>query len=1005
MSNEDGGEKDIKKTLNVIQCLIRAGANINAADYAGNTPFHDAIEWDCYWRSVQINLKSILKAGGVATKSNHRGQTALHMAAALKSDSQYHISNGFPSRLDFLLQQDLAIDLHARDDEGIMAIHLAASTSDINTWQLTRAGADLQAQTLDGRTPLHFAAKAAQSNVVGLLCQLYREESWAIDQKDANSRTPLHEAACSGNSECVYFLLQSGADPNVKDKQGQTPLHAAAEHHGDTGKLRQLRKYEKLPYWEDPPRGKRRLAAYLDVKRGVSNAQSRLSLAIGQEEEARIIQDVVRLLLSAGADPAAFDKFEHTAYDVAVMLGSEAVVDVLLPRRQEVPSETKAASLNPLADRWCSTRTIHAQDIVKSINTDDIKLHTLLETAICLKNEAVVEAVLRAGADPTTITADGLTAMHTVAHWGLTSMMKIMSSYVVDMNTFSPPLLHAAARRELSNIQMVDLLIKLGVNVDALYQEKATKYHNSGSPIPSYTTMHIFAAGELWWHVSALQSLCGAGADMELTDGDGKTALQCALSGNRSGYCGTGFWRDQTLEVLLTQGANINALSPDNGSTPLIAALESKRGAKLIQKLLDRGANISLGKLPALFAAIESEDPEATAAILEAGADFNAIYRPEYAKRYNSGPKSETPLLAAARKDGNMAVGTDIANSRASIMTLLLQHGSNPVMELNHGETTVLHEIAYFSGLLGPILKAGVDLEINDRQGRTPLLVACSPIDASYLTVEGEYAAQELIRAGANIHATDNAGSTPLHLAAASGLGQTTSLLISHGASVSATNNAGLTPLYYALSYPNYIKKFQTIRTLLSAGADPLVTGSNGETALHLLAPSLIYLSPADGPDARELRYQTRDQTDYFAEFIQLYQRFVEAGCDRNARDNFGNTPLFPYVAEVKPRNEILGTVPPAGRDIKRMFEQHDVFAVNDEGDTLLHVAAGRKGDDKGYRYYRERPSDRVSVTLFRELMERGLDPRRENKRGLSALDVAAACGKEGVLGLFGRED
>lgn len=44
-------------------------------------------------------------------------------------------------------------------------------------------------------------------------------------------------------------------------------------------------------------------------------------------------------------------------------------------------------------------------------------------------------------------------------------------------------------------------------------------------------------------------------------------------------------------------------------------------------------------------------------------------------------------------------------------------------------------------------------------------------------------------------------------------------------------------------------------------------------------------------------------------------------------------------------------------------------------------------------------------MTLFRELMEAGLDPRKENKRGLSALDVAATHRREGVLKLFRRED
>lgn len=37
--------------------------------------------------------------------------------------------------------------------------------------------------------------------------------------------------------------------------------------------------------------------------------------------------------------------------------------------------------------------------------------------------------------------------------------------------------------------------------------------------------------------------------------------------------------------------------------------------------------------------------------------------------------------------------------------------------------------------------------------------------------------------------------------------------------------------------------------------------------------------------------------------------------------------------------------------------------------------------------------------------MARGLDPRKENKSGLTALDVAATCGQQGILELFAREE
>jgi ankyrin repeat protein len=259
-----------------------------------------------------------------------------------------------------------------------------------------------------------------------------------------------------------------------------------------------------------------------------------------------------------------------------------------------------------------------------------------------------------------------------------------------------------------------------------------------------------------------------------------------------------GFWRDETLEVLLRHGANINALSPDNSSTPLIAALESGRGRKLIQKLLDAGADITLGKVPALFVAIESEDPQATEAVLDAGADVNAVHRPEEPNQWCHDPKVKTPLLAAAAypKDVFKRIGkperNNVEGARVATITLLLKRGANPLLELQDEKTTVLHEIAYRHGIIAPILKAGIDLEIKDSEGRTPLLSACGPVDYPYRVTEDNFTPRELILAGANIHATDNAGSTPLHLAVQSGLLETVTLLLEKGATVSRLNNARL---------------------------------------------------------------------------------------------------------------------------------------------------------------------------------------------------------------------
>ncbi|TVY45194.1 Serine/threonine-protein phosphatase 6 regulatory ankyrin repeat subunit C [Lachnellula occidentalis] len=991
MSNEDHGPKDRQKTSKVMGALIKAGADINAADIDGNTPFHDAMTSTGGVLSVKIRLDEILKLGGLANVSDYHGRTALHKVAALSNhsyDSRWDIFD----RISFLLQPRFHIDINARDNQGITAIHCAASALDSSTWMLFQAGADLCAQANDGRTPLLFAAGAAQSNAVALLCKMYGENSWDVNHKDETGRTALHYATSSGNSESVYYLLNAGANPNSRDKYGLTALHVAAESQVDMSETRAQLKPPSAWRYQHLPDGLTRLGPLMDRRRYSSfhDIQWKLELIICQEAEACMIQDVVGLLLSAGAKPDIPNQSGRTAYDVALLHDFEDMAVIL--------SSAMASAPKSLAGQWSSVRTQNAEALIQNIDIETADPYTLLQTAIYLKNDSLLHGLLRAGVSPTALGPEQLTPVHTIAHWGLKSMMKIVASHVEDLNIFSPPLLHAAASRKQSNIQMVELLIALGANVSAFYQEVDDDgCRSTGAPVPSYAAAHILAVGSEWWNSSALEKLCEAGADLEITDGDGNTVLQCALNGTKCGSQTPGFWRDETLDVLLKHGANINALSPKNGQTPLIAALESKRGHKIVKRLLDSGANVNLGEAPAIFTAIESGDPEAIGALIDAGAEVNTSYRPKKPRR----PLVETPLIAAAIKEPfTLSMSQTKPEIREAIMDLLLQRGANPLLKLLDGETTVLHQIARNHGLIQSIVKAGADLEIQDVQGRTPLLSACSPVAQYYRGTEDESTPRDLILGGANIHAKDKAGSTTLHLAAESGLEKTVTLLLAKGAPVLATNNAGICSLYYTLIQPGWRKTLKLTNELLSAGADPLSKGPNGETALHLLSPRLLQHSPNTGEEYGVYPSQACDKRDILAEFRNLYQRFVDGGCERNGRDDNGDTPLFPYVKEIKHRSDMCTIETPAEEDVRNMFDGHDVFAVNYDGDTLLHAVAGREDDEEG----QTESTEIDGVFLFKELVARGVDPRKENKKGLSALDVAAACGRQSILGLFARE-
>jgi ankyrin repeat protein len=335
-------------------------------------------------------------------------------------------------------------------------------------------------------------------------------------------------------------------------------------------------------------------------------------------------------------------------------------------------------------------------------------------------------------------------------------------------------------------------------------------------------------------------------------------------------------------------------------------------------------------------------------------------------------------------------------------MALLISHGANPYRPLKEGTTTVFHEICAVNGLVRAIIEAGIDLEIKDGEGRTPLLRSC---DLTHLTftfhraIQGEHVSLELIKGGANVHAIDNSGSTTLHYAIKSALNKTIKILIDRSVSPTAKDKAGFSPLYYALNPTDYCTLMHTglgaVNALLDAGADPLEKGPDGRTALHCLAPYLMKLSSLDGRDLLN-EYRKPDDPNYFAEFSKLYTRLVDAGCDREARNKDGNTPLFGYVAAEKQYSEVETPNPPDPKDMRKMFAEHDIHAINNEGDTLLHVVARREEDCMC-------PGD--TLELFKLLVELGLDPTQENKRRVSALDIAAAYGNEKILALYARNE
>lgn len=93
--------------------------------------------------------------------------------------------------------------------------------------RLLEYGADTEvADDLSGNTPLHTAAKHGRTDIAALLL----EGGADPDSRARQGETPLHVAVGEANSlDMVRLLLEHGADPNAETHWGKLPLEYAAD--------------------------------------------------------------------------------------------------------------------------------------------------------------------------------------------------------------------------------------------------------------------------------------------------------------------------------------------------------------------------------------------------------------------------------------------------------------------------------------------------------------------------------------------------------------------------------------------------------------------------------------------------------------------------------------------------------------------------------------------------------------------------------------------------------
>ncbi|XP_046351033.2 serine/threonine-protein phosphatase 6 regulatory ankyrin repeat subunit A-like [Haliotis rufescens] len=193
----------------LVKVLIRAGANLKHKRFNGYTPLHEAVS-----RGRDGVVMELLSAGADVHVVDNGKETPLHIACLF----------GHTAIVQMLLGAGASVNA-TKGPRGVSPIHLAAFQGSPKTiHMLVNAGADVDCINDDNkRAPIHFAC--IKNNYQGLEALLSHGcKVNILSMENDEAKTPLLKAIECGHLAIINRLIDSGADVDLGDHYGVTPL-------------------------------------------------------------------------------------------------------------------------------------------------------------------------------------------------------------------------------------------------------------------------------------------------------------------------------------------------------------------------------------------------------------------------------------------------------------------------------------------------------------------------------------------------------------------------------------------------------------------------------------------------------------------------------------------------------------------------------------------------------------------------------------------------------------
>ena len=523
-------------------------------------------------------------------------------------------------------------------------------------------------------SPLHFAARTGAADMVGILLNKF---NYSINTQNENGSTALHEAIVNDQPEILEILLERNADLNILTVDGEMPLHSAIR----TASLECTRILLD-----------RCGSAQIHAKDDWGRAA--LHLAVDSASE-----DVVRMILGAGASLEDRDAHGETALQTAVYLGNNDLIALLL----DAGASIEVTDTDGMTLLHCAVETdnegmvallLEAGVSIEARNVDEM---TALMAASRQGSLPIVQRLLRKGADlESRNDVSGLTPFLIATAEGTAAMVTFLMTKCANVRArdkSGQTALHIAARRYLGEEDERVLLTLL----ENRFDRDATD---------DYGVTPLCRAASLG-SLTEARILLDHGASPDISDKDRKTPLHKAAE----------FGHDSLVSLLIRKGANVEVRDVWS-RTPLWMAA-SRGHVTSLRVLLESGAHVEAiddGDETPLAVAVRSCTMKIVGILLECGA--NVKYVPS--RKTDEGVEGDT-LLHIATRNCDTAIAELLLNAGADVNAKNSSDGTPlhlAMWKLSRCSTLSAH---FLEQTVGVLLEHGALLHIKDNWGETPL--------------------------------------------------------------------------------------------------------------------------------------------------------------------------------------------------------------------------------------------------------------------------------------------